>query len=1099
MNLLESALRRPWTVFVAAAAMVLLAAMALNRMPMDVFPSLDMPVIYVAQSFGGMAPTDMEGYVVNYYETNFLYLTGLDHIESRSIQNMAVIKLVFKPGTNMPQAVAETISYVGRAQAYMPKGIVAPYVMRFDAESVPVGDLVFSSPHRTAPDLDDLAQVRVRPVLAGLAGLAVPAPFGGNPRSVVVNLNPQALRAYGLSPDAVLTAVVSGNVVLPSGNLRLGDENRMVRLNSVVPDYHELLNIPLRTGSGPAVFLRDVATVDLGADVVSGFAELNGKRVVYIPVTKRGGASTLTVVNEVKDALPQIRAQLPSDVQVHFRFDQSVIVRDATHSLFIEGLLGALLTAGVIWLFLRDRRSSLIVVIIIPFSLLSALAALWLTGQTLNIMTLGGLALAIGILVDEATVAIENIHTHLAAGKPLRRAVLEACKEVRTPLLLAMLSVNAVFLSSFFMEGVSRSLFVPLSLAVGFAMVASYMLSLTLLPILAVKMLPEHEERHHEDPSSLMTRLRHGLEGAIESALPRRRGILIAYFAGSLLAVVFLLRVVGTDLFPRVDSGQFQMHIHAPAGTDVVRTEQIYRQVETILREEAGRGNVANTLGYAGAQPRSYPVNLIYLWTSGSHDGIMQVELRRGAGVRVAALEKRLRKRIRQQLPGVDVSFEPSDLISQVMNLGSPTAISVNVSGLDREADHAYARILKQRLAALPELADVQYGQPRDYPAVLVDLNRRRAGQLGVSLDTVGRSLTEVTASSRFIARNFWQNPATGVTYQVQLTVPPAQMASIDALSGVTLATTVARTASPGNQDIAGRSLDPTHRPLLLQDVVTPHLGTVPAEVDHYNLHRMVSLTANLNGDVDLGRAGAAVARVLRDAPPPPHGVEVQSVGQILPLQQTMSKLQIGLLLSVAAILLLLTAAFQSWRMALLILAMVPAVLCGVLLMLLLTGTTLNMESYMGTIMAVGISVANGILLVAVAEDRRRELGCDPQAGAGPAFLKTITARAAIIGTGMRVRPILMTTSAMVVGMIPLALALERGSEQSAAMGRAVIGGLIASTCATLFLLPLIFTAIQENVSVASPSLHPADMGHETDPVKPRLWEHEEDESGNAN
>ncbi len=1084
MNLIRAALRRPFTVVVLVIAIIGAAVMAMLRMPVDIFPRLDLPVIYVAQPYGGMAPAEMEGYIVNYYEQNFLYISGIDHIESKSIQNVGLIKLTFHPGTDMSQAMSETSAYVTRALAYMPVGTTPPFIMRFDAGSVPVGDLILSSSRRSQGELDDFAQIRIRPLFAGLPGVSAPPPFGGNPRSIIITLNLDKLNAYHLSPDDVVREVARGNVVLPSGNLRLGRQNLIVHANSVVARYQNLLNLPLKIGGGPTVLLRNLATIEDAADIVSGYAELNGRRVVYIPVTKHAEASTLKVVDEVKAALPEMRQQVPRDVKVEFSFDQSVYVRNALHVLLTEGLLGALLTGLVVWLFLRDGRGSLIVILTIPFALLAAVVGLWAAGQTLNIMTLGGLALAIGILVDEATVTIENLHTHLSLGEPVRLAVVNAGGEVFVPQLLAMLCVIAVFLPSFFMTGVSRSLFIPLSLAVGFAMVASFLLTISLVPVLAARFL-----RHHAAPAASLLapeapagaragfdHLRLRFQSWLRWWMLRRRAMLAGYLGLSLLLIGLLAGWVGTDLFPRVDSGQFQLRLRAPVGARLHRTEAYYQQALALVQQAAGPGNVRATLGFVGTQPRSYPINTIYLWTSGPYEAVMQVALRPRAHIRLQAFEEKLRREFARQMPELHISFEAGDIISQVMNLGSPTPVAINVTGFNLSADHAYAQTIRAALVRIPELRDIQYGQPYRYPAVLIHVDRDRVGQLGVSLAQIGRSLTEVTASSRFVARNFWQNPRTGITYQVQVQVPPAQMISLDQLRNLPL-------ADPRREEGPGAP----SKPVMLGDIVQPELGFIPGEYDHYNMQRMVSLTANID-HADLGHAAGDIRRMLASLPAPPRGVRVELIGQVLPMDQTLSGLQVGLVLAVFVILLLMMASFQSWRLAVVVVSAAPAVLVGVLLALALTHTTLNIESFMGAIMAIGIAVANGILLVTVAEKRRRQIQSEMLVLEAGAEELPATARqrrresareAAVEAAGLRLRPILMTTSAMIAGMIPMALALETGGEQSAPLGRAVIGGLAASTLATLFLMPLIFVVLQGGRDAASISLDPGDAAGE--------------------
>src|SRR5215469_15306830 len=509
MWLIRIALRRPLTVVVAVISVGLLSVLALLRMPVDIFPNLNLPVIYVAQPYGGMSPAQMEGYLVYYYEYHFLYITGIESVESKSIQNVGLLKLTFHPGTDMSQAAAQTVGYVDRARAFMPPGTVPPFILRFDAGSVPVGYLVFSSPTRSVAEIQDLALNRVRPLFATLPGVSAPPPFGGNARTIVVNIDPDRLRAYRMSPDEVVQALNTGNTIVPSGNVR--------------------------TGAGPTVYLRDVGNIEDGSDIITGYAEVNGKRTVYIPVTKRSDASTLAVVNEVRANLSRFQSVVPTDIKIDYEFDQSPIVRRSLLSVVFEGLLGALLTGLMVLVFLRDWRSSLVVVITIPFALLSAVVALWMAKQTINIMTLGGLALAVGILVDESTVVMENIHSHLARGEGKARAVLEAGKEVQIPRLLAMLCVLAVFVPSFFMTGISRALFVPLSLAVGFAMAASYLLSSTLVPVLSTWILRDHHKE--EDSRSRLMRLRERLRAMLDKIMPRRRLVIIVYAITALLVI----------------------------------------------------------------------------------------------------------------------------------------------------------------------------------------------------------------------------------------------------------------------------------------------------------------------------------------------------------------------------------------------------------------------------------------------------------------------------------------------------------------------------------------------------------------------------------
>src|SRR5215831_2301682 len=575
MWLLRAALRNPISVLVVVISVALCSILALIRMPIDIFPNLNLPVIYVAQPYGGMSPAQMEGYLVYYYEYHFLYITGIESVESKSIQNVGLLKLVFHPGTDMSQAMAQTVGYVDRSRAFMPPGTVSPFILRFDAGSVPVGYLVFSSATKSVAEIQDLALNRVRPLFATLPGVSAPPPFGGAARTIVVSVDPERLRAYRMAPEEVIQALNNGNTIVPAGNVRTGDLLRLAPINSVVANIKDLQNLPIRTGAGPTVFLRDVGRIEDSSDIITGYAEVNGRRTVYIPVTKRADASTLTVVNEVKASLAQFRSVVPPDIKIEYQFDQSSYVRNSLLSVVKEGLLGAVLTGLMVLLFLRDWRSSLIVVVTIPFALLTAVVALWGAGQTINIMTLGGLALAVGILVDESTVVMENIHSHLAKGVGRARAVLEASKEVQIPRLLAMLCVLAVFVPSFFMTGVSRSLFVPLSLAVGFAMAASYLLSSSLVPVLSTWILRTHAGHVSERQMSLLVSARERLERTLRKLIRIRLPVIAIYAVAALVMILLGDLYLGREIFPRVTSNQLLLRLRAPTGTRVEATEQL--------------------------------------------------------------------------------------------------------------------------------------------------------------------------------------------------------------------------------------------------------------------------------------------------------------------------------------------------------------------------------------------------------------------------------------------------------------------------------------------------------------------------------------------
>jgi len=1041
-NLVSAAMRRPLRRRVVIVGVGLGGWLGLREMARDIFPPLGIPTIYVAQPYGGMDPAQMEGYLTYYYEYHFLYITGIEHVESKSIQGAAIIKLQFHPGMDMSQAMAETIAYVNRARAFMPPGTVPPFVMRFDAGSVPVGDLVFSSESRTVGQLQDAALNLVRPLFATLPGVSAPPPFGGNARSILVNVKPDRLRAYNMSPDEIVAAITAANTISPSGNMRLNGKYPMVPVNAVVKNIKDLEAVPIRTGVYPTVFVRDVADVVDGSDIVTSYALVNGRRTVYIPVTKRADASTVSVVNLVKQNLPRFQSVLPDDVKVSYEFDQSPYVVRAIKDLMREGGLGAVLTGLMVLLFLRDWRSALIVVLNIPLSLIAATFALWLTKQSINLMTLGGLALAVGILVDEATVAIENIHSHLARREPLAMAAFHATNETAVPRLLAMLCILSVFIPAFFMVGAGKALFVPLALAVGFSMVASFFLSSTLVPILSVWLLRhDAEQKEATAKPGMFGRFQGNYAKAVHGAI-RFRWAVIGVYLLTAGAVIYLVGGrLGREIFPKVDEGQLQLRLRAPTGTLVENTEALALKVLDSIKEEAGSTNIALTLGLIGVHGASYPINLIHLWNGGPEEGVLQVQLNQGAPVRIESLKERLRQKFARQFPDVAFSFEPGDIVSRVMSFGAPTPIEIAVSGPNLLASREYAEKIREQLTHISALRDIHFGQALDYPTLDVAINRERAGLMGVKTADTTRSLVAATTSSRFTVPNYWADPNSGVSYQLQVQVPQEKLGSLEDLKNVPV----------GNKE--GKSI-------LLRNIAKVTDGTTIGQYERYNMQRMITLTANI-AEVDLGSVAEQVRAALTRAGEPPPRTRVDVRGQIIPLEQMLDGLRTGLLVTVVVIFLLLAAYFESVQLSVIVVSTVPAVAAGVALALWLTGTTLNLQSFMGAIMSVGVAVANAILLVTFAE-RNRLAGAEA-AAAGLESART------------RLRPILMTSLAMIAGMTPMALGLGAGGEQTAPLGRAVIGGLAAATVATLLVLPCVFALARHTSSRRSNSLDPTD------------------------
>ena len=1042
MNLTFFALRRPWTVMVAIAAIALGCWLAVRRMEVDIFPSLNLPVIYVCQPYGGMDPAQMEGLLTNYYEYHFLYISGIHHVESQNIQSLALMKLYFHPGTNMAQAMAETISYVNRARAFMPPGTVSPFVMRFDTGSVPVGYLVLSSETRSLGEIQDLALFRVRPKFASLPGVSAPPPFGGSARTVVIDVDPDKLRSYHLSPDDVISALAAGNTISPSGNVHFEDKYPIVRTNSIAPKIEDFGDIPLKPGAN--VFLREIATIRDDFDLTTGYALMNGRRAIYILVTKRADASTLSVVDRVKAAIPSMQALLPDDIHVSFQFDQSPFVTRAIRNLALEGLLGAALTGLMVLVFLRDWRSALVVVLNIPLALMSAVVGLWITGNTINLMTLSGLALAIGILVDEATVEVENIHTQRQRFDSPAVAVRMGAMVTAVPRFLAMLCILAVFLPSLFMEGASRSMFVPLTLAVGFSMISSYFLSSTFVPVLSLWLLgkqPPHPAA--QQGRTLFDRFSVGYRRMLDPLVRFRWPVVGGYFGICAVLVFFIYGRLGREIFPVVDTGDFRIRLRAADGTHIDQTEKIALDVLKLIETRAGAQNIDVTLGYVGTIPTSYPINAVYQWSRGPEEAILRVALKPDSGIRVEDLKRELRAEIKTVYPKLRVSFEPSDIVNEVMSFGSPTPVEIAVNGPKMADNRAYADKVYAQLEAIPTLADLQIAQSLNYPTIDVKLDREKAAFGHVSATDVARSTLAATSSSRFVVPNYWPDPNSGIGYQVQVQIPMAKMQSSADLESLPIKSN-------------------TDKSLLLRDVADVKPGTMPGEYDRYNMRRQVSMTANIMG-ADLGSVSQQVSAALKQAGDPPLGVTVDVRGQIPPLQQMLAGLATGLGLAIVVIFLLLTANYQSVRLSLITVSTAPAVIAGVLLALWITRTTLNIQSFIGAIMAVGVAMANGILLVTFAEKARL-------AGAS-------AREAALQGAAGRLRPILMTSLAMLAGMIPLAIGHGEGGEQVAPLGRAVIGGLVAATFATLLFLPSIFTIVQGWAGRHSASLDPDDPG----------------------
>ncbi|OZI08693.1 acriflavin resistance protein [Siphonobacter sp. BAB-5385] len=1064
--MIKAALAKPITIIVALLGIVVFSILALSRIPVDIFPRLNLPTIYIAQPYGGMTPAQMEGFVSTRYQNQMLYVSGIKSVEVKNIQGLCLVKCSFYEDVDMAQAAGEVASQVSRVMSYLPPGTVPPIVVRFDASSLPVGQLVFSSQRASLGEMQDLASTRIRPLFSQIPGASAPSPFGGNERTVVVRVDPERMRSYELTPDEIVSTVVRNNQISPGGSIRIGDFSILTPNNTVLDKVDEFLNIPLRKGVGPTVFVRDIATVEDGTDVPVGYALVNGKRSVYIPVTKSADASTMSVVNALKGKLADMKALLPDDVELSYEFDQSVYVTQAVHSLAVEGGLGALLTGLMVLLFLGDWRSSLIVVLTIPVSILASILMLQLMGQTINIMTLSGLALAIGILVDQATVVIENIHQHLEMGKPKARAIFDGCKEVSFPLLLITLCILAVFAPAFLMNGVPRGMFLPLSLSVGFTIIASYLLSQTFVPVVSnwwmkahahptphdLSLLPdlsEQQEAHQENfetqhPEKVtgFERFKLGYLRLLDRLLQRKGIVIGAYliFCAVLIGVGFTQ--IGQDMMPRQNHArQFQVRIVAQEGLRIERTEEITKEVIRQIDGIVGPKNVAISSAFVGMTPSSYGTSSLYVFNAGPHEAVLQVKL--SDQYEVASLDNlkdEIRKRVHQKLPGVKLSYEPIDLTDKIMSQGAQAPIEIQVGGKSLEEGQHYANRLLTQMKKIPYLRDLRINQPLSYPTIQIKIDRERAAQLNVSIDEIAKSLVAATSSSRFTAKNLWLDESKGFAYQVQVEMEQQQMNTVADIQSIPL--------------VKGQ-LRPT-----LGDVATITPSTVPGEYDRIGPRRIITVSANI-AHKDLGTASRAVQQAIKNAGDPPKGSSVELRGMAQLLDETLTSLQFGLGLAVVVIFLLLAANYQSFKLAGVVLVSIPAVLAGSLTLLLVTGQTLNLQSYMGIIMSVGVSVANALLLVTNAESLRLR------------YRNALTS--ARMAGAARLRPILMTALAMIAGMIPMASGLGESGEQTAPLGRAVIGGLLFSTVAALLILPLVFAAVQRKTSLISPSLDPDD------------------------
>ncbi|QHV95513.1 efflux RND transporter permease subunit [Spirosoma endbachense] len=1056
MWIVRLALEKKYTIAVMALLIMIMGGLSVTQMPTDIFPKINIPVVSVLWGYTGLSTNEMEKMITNFSETSIINnVSDIQRLESQTYNGTAVLKIYFQPTVKIEEAIAQVTAISQTILVRMPPGTQPPLIVRYNATDVPVLQLGLSSDSLTEPQITDYAQTRVRPQISTVPGSRLSQAFGGKTRQIMVDLEPDQLVAYNVTPEEVLSAVANQNLTLPGGSLRLGEREYNVRLNSK-PDVITTLNdVPIKVVGGSTVHMRDVANVHDGAAVQANIVKQDGSKGVLMSIVKTGNASTTEIVDKIRNQiLPTVRAAAPSNLRIQELFDQSVFVRASIKGVLVEGLIAALLTAAMILLFLGSWRSTLIVAISIPLSILASLITLYLLGETLNIQTLGGLALAIGILVDDATVTIENIHRNEELGMPLRQAILEGAQQIATPTLVSTLTICIVFTSVLFLEGPARFLFGPLAEAVVFAMLASYLLSRTLVPALADLML--RGESHGAGGSEHGTTQRTSFFGqlykgfnagfdrfqtryisALEWVLNHRRAVL-ALFVAIVAFTVVLVPFVGRDFFPRVDAGQIKLHLRAPAGTRLETAEQVAAQTAEIVREVIPEDEVGSIISNIGLTSERY--NFIFTDNSsvGSSDAELLISLNEERSHPTDDYVRELRARLREEMPDVTYFFLPADIVSQILNFGLTSAIDVQVSGFDRANNLKVAREMRDKIAQIPGAVDVHLHQVLDAPELFLDVDRERAGQFGLTEQRIASNLNISLSGTGQTRPNFWPDPNTGFPYLIAVQTPPYKLDSYEKL----LRTPIV----PGQVT-----------PQLLSNVTSVKRTVAPVIINRVNTQPSYDVYASVE-KTDLGSVAKALETLTAEYKTQlKPGNVITLRGQVESMESAFSRLGLGIVFAALFVYLLMVVNFQSFRYPFIIITALPGALCGMVWMLFLTGTTFSIPSLMGAIMSVGVATANSILLVSFAKDHLPEV-------AGNAY------EAALEAGRTRLRPILMTAIAMIIGMLPMSLGLGEGGEQNAPLGRAVIGGLILATFTTLLFVPVVFSYLARKTTKPQPS-----------------------------
>ncbi|SAL22649.1 acriflavin resistance protein [Caballeronia peredens] len=1043
MWIVNVALKRPYT-FIVMAIMILLATpFVLLTTPVDVLPEIDIPVVSIIWNYTGLSAQDMANRITSVNERSLTTtVNNIEHIESQSLQGIAIIKLFLQPTANIQTAIAQTVAVEQAQLKQMPPGATPPLVISYSASSIPVIQLGLSSPKQSEQDLNDTALNFLRPQLVTIPGAAVPYPYGGKTRLVSVDLDTRALLAKGLTPTDVVQAVNAQNLILPTGTAKIGPKEYTINMNGSPTTVAGLNDIPVRTINGATTYLREVAHVRDGFSPQTNIVRQDGRRGVLISVLKNGNSSTLSIVNTLKDLLPQARASLPPDLNISALFDQSVFVKAAVQGVVREALIAAVLTAAMILLFLGNWRSTCIIAISIPLSILSSLIVLHALGQTINIMTLGGLALAVGILVDDATVTIENIERHLHMGTNLHDAILEGAGEIAVPALVSTLCICIVFVPMFFLTGVARFLFVPLAEAVVFAMIASYILSRTLVPTLAMLLMGHAHAPDAKAKANLFVRMHRRFDRGFErmrgayivilSTLLVRRRMFASLFLGFCLLSAGLVFVLGEDFFPSVDAGDIRMHMRAPTGTRIEETARLADEVEKVVRQIVPQDELATILDNLGLPYSGINLSYSNAGTIGTLDGEIQVALKPDHAPTQTYIDE-LRALLPRRFPGVEFFFQPADIVTQILNFGLPAAVDVQIQGQNAQANFEVASKLMKQIRMIPGNVDTHIQQKLDEPTIDLQMDRTRLQQLNLSASNVAQNVLVSLSGSSQTAPGFWFNPRNGVEYNLAVQTPQYQVSSIDELL-----------RTPVSASING----PTQ---LLGNLVRISPQSQFAVVTHYNIRPVIDLFVSVEGR-DLGSVARQVNHLVDEARKTlPRGSQIVVRGQVETMRTSFFGLGIGVAMAIVLVYLLIVVNFQSWIDPLIIVSALPAALAGIIWMLFLTGTHLSVPALTGAIMTMGVATANSILMVSFAQQRLN-------AGMPPLT-------AALEAGASRIRPVLMTAFAMIIGMIPMALGLGEGAEQNAPLGRAVIGGLLFATVSTLFFVPLVFAGIHARLA----------------------------------